>query len=70
MDGKLREFPKFLVFNSRTESGLSCSIFAFFLLMLTLFQFRIFLFNYFGVGNVFMVVFLDEHRQLPPRHDR
>jgi hypothetical protein len=63
MDGKLRELPKFLVFNSGIESGLSFSIFAFFLLLLTLFQFRIFLFrdNYFGVDNVFMAVFLDEH---------
>jgi hypothetical protein len=44
MDGKLIELAMFLVFNSGTESGLSCSIFAFFLLLLTLFQFRIFLF--------------------------
>jgi hypothetical protein len=68
MDGKLRELSKFLVFNSGTESGPSCSIFSFFLLLLTLFQFRIFLFrdNYFGVSNVLMVVFSDEHEQLPP----
>jgi hypothetical protein len=37
MDGKLRELPKFLMFNSGTESGLTCSIFAFFLLLLMLF---------------------------------
>jgi hypothetical protein len=28
MDGNLREFPKFFVFNSRAKSGLSCSIFS------------------------------------------
>jgi hypothetical protein len=62
----------FLLFNSGTESGSSYSIFAFFLLLLMLYQFRIFLFrdNYFGVGNVFMDVFLDEHEQLLPRHHR
>jgi hypothetical protein len=70
MDGRLRELPKFLVFNSGTKSGPSCSIFAFFLLLLTLFQFIIFLFrdNYFGFSNVFMVVISDKHGQLAPCH--
>jgi hypothetical protein len=70
MDAKLREMPKFLVFNSRTESGLNCSVFLFSLLLFTLFQFCIFLFrdNYFRVSIVFMVLFPDEHGQLPPHH--
>jgi hypothetical protein len=72
MDGKVRELPKFLVFNSGTESGPSYSVFAFSLLLFMLFQFRIFLFRglYFEVSNVFTVVFSDECGQLPPHHHR
>jgi hypothetical protein len=67
---KLREFPNFVVVNSRTESFGNSSIFAFSLLLFALYRILCILFecDQLGVSNVFMAVFLDEHERLPPRH--
>jgi hypothetical protein len=63
MDGNLGEFPKFLVVSSRTESDQNTLVFAFSLLLFAVFQILHLCFrdDSFGVGNVFMVVFLDEY---------
>jgi hypothetical protein len=69
---KLGEFPNFMVVNSRTESFGNSSIFAFFLLLFALYRVLCLLFDcdQLGVSNVFTAVFLDKHKQLPPRHHR
>jgi hypothetical protein len=60
---KLGELSNFVVFNSRTESFVNSSIFAFCLLLFTLYRFMCLLFecDQLGVSKVFMVVFVDEH---------
>jgi hypothetical protein len=60
---KLGELPNFVVFNSRTESFRNYFVFAFFLLLFTLYRFLCVLFecDQLGVSNIFMAVFLDEH---------
>jgi hypothetical protein len=69
---KMGEFPNFVVFNSRTKSFGNSSIFAFSLLLFTLYRFLCLLFecDQLGVNNVFLAVFLDKHERLPPRHHR
>jgi hypothetical protein len=59
MGRKIGELPKFLVFNSRTESIGNSSIFTFSLLLFALYIFLYLPFRvvYFGVSNVFMYVF-------------
>jgi hypothetical protein len=61
---KLVEFPNFFVFNSGTESFRNISVFAFSLLMFTLYRFLYLNFrdDLCGVSNVNVVVFLEEPR--------
>jgi prolipoprotein diacylglyceryltransferase len=56
---KLVELPKFLVFNSGTNSFGSSSVFAFYLLLFALFRFFAFAFRTFdyGVSDIFMSAF-------------
>jgi hypothetical protein len=49
---KLAEFPKFLVFNSRTNSFGNSSIFSFYLLLFTLYRFLYLLFELLIMGLV------------------
>jgi hypothetical protein len=68
MDRNLGEFPKFLVFNSRTESIGNSFIFTFSLPLFALYRFQYLLFrgDHFEVSNDLVVVFLDEPGCLPP----
>jgi hypothetical protein len=65
---KLGEFPKFLVFSSMAESDQNSPVFAFSLLLFAFIHISVFNFPmcFFGVSNVFMSVFLDEHGRLTP----
>jgi hypothetical protein len=60
---ELGELPNFFVFDSGTKSLGNTSIFAFSLLIFTLYRVLYLLFKYdqFGLSNVFMAVFSDEH---------
>jgi hypothetical protein len=63
MARKKGELPKFLVFNSRTESLGSSSIFAFYLLLFTLYSLCISFSELImlRISDVFVVVFSDKH---------
>jgi hypothetical protein len=67
---KMEELPNFVVFNSRTESFGNSSVFAFSILLFTLYKIMRLLFecDQLGVGNAYMAVFSDEHEQLPLCH--
>jgi hypothetical protein len=61
MVGKLREFSKFLVFNSGTKSLGNRSIFAFYLLLFAFIQISVFSYRAIDIGLVtFYYVFLSD----------
>jgi hypothetical protein len=62
------ELPKFLVFNSRTESIGNSYVFSFYLLPFALYSSCISFLELFmlRISDVFVVVFSDKHGQLPP----
>jgi hypothetical protein len=55
---KMVELPKFLVFNSRTNSFGNSSVFTFYLLLFTLYRF---LYMFFGLLIIGLVTFLCLH---------
>jgi hypothetical protein len=65
---KLVELPKFLVFNSKTNSFGNSSVFAFYLLLFALYRFLYLLFKLLIMGFVtfFYVCVSDEAERLPP----
>jgi hypothetical protein len=64
---KLEELPKFLVFNSRTNFFANNSVFAFYLLMFTLYRFLYFPFKLLIMGflTFFMSAFQTELNDYP-----
>jgi hypothetical protein len=64
---KMGELPNFLVFNSKRESFVNSSIFALSLLLFALYSFCISFSEsiLLRISDVFVVVFLDKHGQLP-----
>jgi hypothetical protein len=63
---KLVELPKFVVFNSRTNSFGNSSVFAFYLLLFALCRFLYLLLSFgYGVSDIFMSVFQMELNDYP-----
>jgi hypothetical protein len=63
---KLGELPKFLVFNSRTNSFRNSFIFAFYLLLFALYRFLYLLSSFgYGVSDIFMSAFQMELNDYP-----
>jgi hypothetical protein len=63
---KLVELPKFVVFNSRTNSFGNSSVFAFNLLLFILYRFLYLLLSFgYGVSDIFMSVFQMELNDYP-----
>jgi hypothetical protein len=63
---KLVEFPKFVVFNSGTNSFGNSFIFTFYLLLFALYKFLYLLLSFgYGVSDIFMSVFQMELNDYP-----
>jgi hypothetical protein len=63
---KLVELPKFVVFNSGTNSFGNSSVFTFYLLLIALYRFLYLLLSFgYGVSDIFMSVFQMELNDYP-----